>query len=343
MEIFNRDINPSDQFVEAYADLAFFARNPPIAEAFGRAERSAVLWKRLHVWVGRASLACVLLVMWTLAYTLTLAPLFGAPTWLEPLSAGLGVAGLGAQLILIFGRLKERWLLARFAAERLRCIKFQAFVLIAEEPDPAKATRYAELFTDQAIANLAQELMGGRSAMLEFNPSEIAIGEQPVKGHGNRGFIATAEAVYERLRLEVQMQHFEAQAHLSREADRLPATLSEVTFVLGAVIACLAIILTGRPDQPSSHGAVLAQAWLHFATWSLFATSAVVAVYQRGAARKSSADRYTRYARDIGRIRTRSPYGTPAGFAEAVRDMESVALLELDEFCRDAEQASYVF
>ena len=26
-----------------------------------------------------------------------------------------------------------------------------------------------------------------------------------------------------------------------------------------------------------------------------------------------------------------------------VRDMESVALLELDEFCRDAEQASYVF
>ena len=45
MEIFNRDINPSDQFVEAYADLAFFARNPPIAEAFGRAERSAApLW-----------------------------------------------------------------------------------------------------------------------------------------------------------------------------------------------------------------------------------------------------------------------------------------------------------
>jgi hypothetical protein len=251
--------------------------------------------------------------------------------------------GLAAQLILIFGRLKERWLLARFAAERLRCIKFQAFALVARESDPAKAAREAALFTEQAIANLSQELMGGRSAMLQFNPSELAVDSADPHGHGNRGFIETAEAVYERLRLEVQMQHFEAQAHMAREADRLPATLSEVTFVLGAVIACLGIILASHGALPPTPGALLAQAWLHFATWSLFAASAVMAVYQRGAAGKSNADRYSRYARDIGRIRTRYPYETPAGFADAVRDMESVALQELDEFCRDAEQASYVF
>ena len=185
--------------------------------------------------------------------------------------------------------------------------------------------------------------MGGRSAMLQFNPNEIAVGPAEAKARGKRDVVEAAESVYGRLRLEVQMQHFEAQAHLAREADRLPATLSEVTFVLGAVIACLVIMLAGRGVHAQDEGARLSQAWLHFLTWSLFATSAVVAVYQRGAAGKANAGRYTRYARDIGRIRTRYPYASAADFAEAVRDMETVALQELDEFCRDSEQASYVF
>lgn len=342
MEIVNRDINPADAFVSAYPDLAFLIRNPPVAEAFARAERSAVMWKRLHAGAGFVSLACILVVMWTLAYILSLGQLHKPPPWLDAASATFGAVGLAAQLALIGGRLKERWLLARFVAERLRCVKFQAFVLAAEHCDADDARRAAEAFTREAIANLAQEMMGGRAAMIRFDPREVVFGTGDCGGRTSREFLEAAETVYERLRIEVQLQHFEVQEQAAREADRFPRTLAEVTFVLGAVIACVDVILAafGHLGGPTRSKPEL---FLDFSTWALFATSAVVAVYQRGAARQANAERYSRYANEIERIRSRYPYGSAAGFAEAVRDMENVALQELHEFCRDAEQASFVF
>jgi hypothetical protein len=342
MEIVNRDIYPSDEFVGAYPDLEFLIRNPPVAGAFADAERAARFWKQLHNGAGFVSLACILVVMWTLDYILTLGHLRAPPPWLDAVSAAIGGVGLLAQLVLILGRLKPRWLLSRFVAERLRCVKFQAFVFAAERCEADAANPAAEAFTREAIANLAQEMMGGRAAMIRFEPGEVSFGRGEREGRVDRRFLEVAQTVYERLRLEVQLQQFEAQEIATREADRLPRTVAEVSFVAGALIACLDVILAAFGVSPGEKHPVIAHS-LNFATWAFFATSAVVAVYQRGAARQASAERYARYANQIERIRSRYPSETTEGFAEAVREMETVALEELHEFCRDSDQASFVF
>jgi len=59
----NRDVNPSQQLVSAYPDIACLLQNEAISAAFARYEAMAVHWKRVYVFCGRWSLVAVLLAM----------------------------------------------------------------------------------------------------------------------------------------------------------------------------------------------------------------------------------------------------------------------------------------
>jgi hypothetical protein len=262
----------------------------------------------------------------------------GTPAWLLWVGELLGIVALVAQGAMLAARLKERWILARFHAERLRCLKFQAFAFLATANNLGEAERNARAFTEEAIANLSQELMGGRAAMLQFSPLEHMRGMFGQLGRSHGEVFRRASLAYERLRLEVQLQHFDSRAHHSREADRLPSAAADVAFGAGTVIAVAALLTGGLTNSQTP----LAP-WFRFATLVLFILSAVLAIYQRGAASKANAERDSRYAREIGRILSRQPPGSAAGFAETVREMETVAMQELEEYSRSAEMASYLF
>jgi hypothetical protein len=59
----NRDINPSEQLVAAYPDLACLLRNDAISGAFAGFEKQALRWKRIYMFFGRLSLIAVLIAM----------------------------------------------------------------------------------------------------------------------------------------------------------------------------------------------------------------------------------------------------------------------------------------
>src|SRR3954471_14747597 len=131
----NRDINPSEQLVAAYPDLACLLRNEAISMAFAGFEKSAVRWKRIYVFFGRLSLVAVFLAMVSFDYQITLQRVYGPLHFLVGLGAAFAATGLISQALLGFSRAKDRWLAARFAAERLRCFKFQLFTVLEEVPD----------------------------------------------------------------------------------------------------------------------------------------------------------------------------------------------------------------
>jgi len=67
----NRDINPSDQLVTAYPDVACLIQNEAISQAFASYEKSALRWKRIYVFFGRLSLIAVMLAMVSYDYQIT--------------------------------------------------------------------------------------------------------------------------------------------------------------------------------------------------------------------------------------------------------------------------------
>ena len=138
--IANRDINPSEQLVASYPGLASLLRNDGISRAFAVYEKAAVRWKRTYMFFGRLSLIAVLLAMVSFDYQITLKPTYGAPAFLAGLGVLFAATGLVSQVLLLATHAKDRWLAARFAAERIRCFKFQLF-LVLEEDRPSRPCR----------------------------------------------------------------------------------------------------------------------------------------------------------------------------------------------------------
>src|SRR5437016_2755425 len=147
--VFNRDMQPSEHLIRAFPQLEPILDNTALLHAFLIHERSAVRWKRVHGLLGRTALLCLLMGMAFFDYELTLSPLYHV-TQIAPLAAAvLAGTGVVCQLAMILGKTKERWLIERFAAERLRGIKFHAFALVAQCETPAElAAKVAQFTTD---------------------------------------------------------------------------------------------------------------------------------------------------------------------------------------------------
>ena len=345
-EKFNRDINPHAGLAGAYPALESLILNPPVSEAFAAHERGAIRWKRLYVVLGRSALVCILLVMMFSDYSLTLGRLYPSMESVRLIISLIAGLGLSCQLVLIFGRVKDKWLIERFAAERLRCIKFQAFAMATVSANERELATNVSAFTNERLARLEQELLGGRSALAEFVPSEHSIALHGRKVCGSAELIHAVFAVYDSLRLEVQAQHFGEQARRSESRARTPTFLSELTFGVGALLAfCDVCVATwiGLGHGGKFWTAGPTELWFAFFTLLLFISSAVLAVYQRGSAHVADTERYKQYVREIRRIRQHGTPESAEAFLHTVEQTEQIELRELFDFCRDVSYSSYIF
>jgi hypothetical protein len=342
---FNRDIDPSPLLVSEFPALAPVIVNPDLSQAFWQHEHVAVRCKRLYVLLGRTALICIFLTMVFFDYEFTLQRVYGVSIAARVLGVAVAALGVGAQFWLIIGRIKEKWLIERFAAERLRCLKFQAFTLVPVAATPTQLASDVAAFTRKGIARLEQELLGGRSALYEFLP-ELVVPRETRDPSATADVIRDAFRVYESLRLEVQAQHFETQARVADERARFPSTISEITFALGGILACGQIgatawsALNGFRTVPIPD---TLQPWLAFFTLLLFVLSAVLAVYQRGSGDEPHYERYKHYAREIGRIRMNRDPESTSSFLDTVSRVERIEWRELYEFCRDGMRSNYIF
>ncbi|HEX4160741.1 MAG TPA: hypothetical protein VHY79_19895 [Rhizomicrobium sp.] len=333
---------PSPQLADSFQSLRPLIVNDRVSQAFDRHERAARRWKRMHSTLGRLALVCISLVMLFFDFEFTLGHIFPVPQILSRCVAAIAALGIFAQLALVFFRIKERWILERFAAERLRCLKFQAFAFIPLVPDPAALESAVAVFVDKQIALLHQELMAGRRAIDNFSPSDVAIPSESERQRGNTPSVAEAFTLYKSIRLDVQEQHFSGQAHLSDERGRYPALFSEMAFVVGATLAIIHVIAAAlNPTLLSDNGRL--EIWLSFFTMGSFIVSAVLAVYQRGSADAAHAERYKHYAREIHGLRMRIVPTSADSFSQTVKEMELLELRELFDFCRDSMRSSYIF
>ncbi|MBV9548691.1 MAG: hypothetical protein JO256_03345 [Alphaproteobacteria bacterium] len=345
-ETTNRDINPSQDLVAAYPDLVCLLRNKPVSAAFAAYEKTAVFWKRAYTFLGKLSLVAVLLAMVSFDYQITLKAVYGAPGFLSGLAAAFAAAGLISQALLAATHAKDRWLAARFAAERLRCFKFQLFTLLEEAPDAAALSNLVHRRTAEGLAALKAELQGGRAAILEFSPFDVL----PLSGHkglhSNGQLIERAAALYDTLRFSVESQHFDTYRRAHERETKIPSLLAEFSFMAGAVLACIGILTALLPVDGSLHHLLTSHGvmeWLDFFTWMLFVLSAVIAIHERGSAHQQNAERYVTYGREIRRLRSAAPRHMPASFFESVREMEHLMLREIQDFCRDVKHSNYLF
>jgi hypothetical protein len=344
----NRDINPSEQLVAAYPDLACLIRNNSILEAFAGFEKFAVRWKCIYVFFGRLSLIAVFCAMVCFDYQMTLGKgeVYGPLPFLAGLGAAFAATGLFSQALLGFSRAKDRWLASRFAAERLRCFKFQLFTVLEEVSDAESLASRVKQRTSEGLAALEQELMGGRAAVLEFSPFDVLPPPRKKVPHSSRKLLEEAATAYDILRFSVECQHFEDRYRAHDRETKLPSLLSEFSFMAGAILACIGILMALL--SPNWHRFDYLRAeeikeWVDFLTWMLFVMSAVVAVYERGSAHQQNAERYVTFGREVRRIRTNAMSHMPASFFESVREMEHLMLREIQDFCRDVKHSNYIF
>ena len=345
-EIANRDIDPSTEFALAYPALEPLITNAQISIPFSMNEKAAKKWKQTYQALGMSALTCILLAMTAFDYQVTLQGLYGKLVSLGPLSALLAAFGLTAQLVLIFSRAKDKWLLHRFVAERLRCLKFQTFMLLAETPSASSLKAKVEAWTREQLAQLDQEIMGGRAAITEFAPYEAFKNVPSVAPQKNYELLREASKVYDSLRLSVQAQHFIERQRASESGARVPELLGELLFGIGAFLAFIEVALTSWTTlsaQPISLLSPHLQAWLSFVTLWMFVMSAVTAVYERGTGSQPDAERYQAYSREVRRIRALHAGGDVDSFLNTVADMEGVALRELHDFCRDVKHSNFIF
>jgi hypothetical protein len=342
----NRDVNPSDQLAAAYPNLTCLLRNEAISAAFAGFENKAVRWKRIYVFFGRLSLIAVLLAMISFDYQITLKSIYGAPRFMGELAAAFAATGLFSQAFLGLSHAKDRWLAARFAAERLRCFKFQLFTVLEDVADAASLTAEVRRRTAEGLAGLEQELMGGRSAILEFSPFDVMPPAKKKSTHAGGHLLEEAASVYDILRFSVESQHFEDRFHAYDNETKFPSAVSEFSFMAGAVMAAVGILTALLPPDWRVAEILTAPGvmeWVNFLTWLLFVVSAVVAIHERGSASQQNAERYVTYGREIRRIRSNAMAHMPASFFEAVREMEHLMLREIQDFCRDVKHSNYIF
>jgi hypothetical protein len=332
--------------VSAYPDLACLLRNEAVSAAFAGFEKTALRWKRIYVFFGRLSLIAVFLAMVSYDYQITLKHVYGAPAFLAVIAAAFAAIGLSSQMLLGLTHAKDRWLAARFGAERLRCFKFQLFGVLEDVPDAAALAPKVKQRTNEGLAALEQELMGGRSAILEFSPFDVLTPPRKKHAHTSAKLLDEAATAYDILRFSVESQHFEDQYRNHDRKTKFPSLLSEFSFMSGAVLACIGIIAallpTGWPLSRFLTEPHLIE-WLDFLTWMLFVLSAVVAIYERGSANQQNAERYVTFGREIRRIRTHAMSHMPTSFFDAVHEMEHLMLREIQDFCRDVKHSNYIF
>ena len=177
---------------------------------------------------GGYMLVAVLLAMISFDYQITLKSIYGAPPFLAAAAAVFAGAGLLSQALLAFTSAKDRWLATRFAAERLRCLKFQLFAVVEECTDARNLALKVKQRTNELLAALEQELMGGRAAIMEFSPFDVLPLQKGKTGHRNVKLMDEAAAVYDMVRFSVEAQHFEERISRPRTGKQISVSSERV-------------------------------------------------------------------------------------------------------------------
>lgn len=334
MQIANRDVFPTSATTEVFEPVKTLFEIPAIDEAFNRHEAAAVRAKRRYHRFGRLA---IVLIAFSSIYTVAEAIIIPAYP-LQPIVSAIAVflAGFGIilQIYLIVTHQKEKWLLNRYAVERLRSAKFQAYHLghIAEDADELE--RLSDHFAIRQVAQIENELNGGDSVFRAFQPVGVVSVVRTPKKPVNADLARISKEAYCELRVQYQRRF--AQSELTHFANRRRVFYSsqDMIYLSAAAFAFFALATKLFAGLDGS----FASGWLDFLAVTLFIAGATVSILDNASIEEQSQTRFEQYVRDIDRI---SAEADQTNLLDLVYNMELLCLQELDTFCRAGERISY--
>lgn len=327
----NRDIFPTPAMLERFANITPLLKNEAVETAFKRHEVLSVSGKKMF---HRLGLVSMVMIGGSAIYTIAEALLFkGASNQIVSLIAAiLAAIGIGAQIYTLVAKLKTRWLLNRFACERLRSIKFQNFALAATARDENELAARVRQLTSVELAKLESELNMGISIFEAFVPEKCVAEPAPGPGPSNPDIVSEAMTAFRELRLLYQDRYAASELRRLRENRRVFHSAADILYFSGAVLTLLSLIAKTVPG-------VTISAWVDFLAISAFVLSISKTVLDSASLTDPSAARFVRYREDIAEVERRIEHG--ATLDVVVPQMERIALGELEEFCDASKSINY--
>jgi hypothetical protein len=336
MEVHNRDVFPTHDVQNLYSLLAPLISNSLIDKPFSAHEEAANRAKQHFHRRGRLALVLVLAsTVFTVAQRLVV-PTFSG---LELVSSGFvlcGLTGLAIQIHLLVKKQKQIWLRHRFAAERLRSIKFQGyqFAMISASRDDLR--KKVDAFYSREVAALENELNAGYSALVNFSPGK-GIAEHWTKAvsASNSDIGVMAKDAYRNLRIAYQRRFAESEVLTLQQKQRVGYTAADILYLSGGVLAIAA--LTSKIIFPNASGV---SNWIDFLAITAFVVGLVKTIMDNASLAETSKVRYEDYLRALDECETEIREDK-SDFSTIVRRIERVVLGELSDFCQSASQISY--
>lgn len=331
MENPNRDIFPGADLRARFKSIGALLTNEPVDAAFLDHEAKSVAGKRLYHRLGLASVALISgSTVYTIAETLLFRGL--APPWLGLAMAAAAMLGILSQVFMLAAKLRSKWLVNRFACERLRSIKFQAFALAAGARTEAELAEAVSAFTRIELTRLESELNVGVAIFENFVPERIVPDCDPPEFPGDPAIILEATTAFRELRIQYQDRFAMRELHRLRENRRFFHSAADLIYFAGACLVLLSLMAKIIPGMPIS-------AWVDFLAISAFVASLSKLVLDNASLTDPSAARFSRYREDIARVVDSMDKG--AGLDRFVPVMERVALGELEQFCDASKSINY--
>ncbi len=327
----NRDIFPTPAMLERFPNITPLLKNESVEAAFNRHEALAVSGKKMF---HRLGLVSMLLIGGSAIYTIAEALLFKGQSFpaISIAAAICAAIGIGAQIYSLIAKMKSRWLVNRFACERLRSIKFQAFSLAATARDEAELALRTRQLTSVELARLESELNMGISIFEAFVPEKCVVTPQPGPGPASPAIAAEAVTAFRELRLLYQDRYAAAELHRLRENRRAFHSAADILYFSGACLVLLSLLAKTVPG-------VTISAWVDFLAISAFVLSISKTVLDSTSLTEPSAARFVRYREDIAEVERRIERGETLDVV--VPQMERIALGELEEFCDASKSINY--
>lgn len=317
--------------LERFPNITPLLKNEAIETAFMRHEVLSVSGKKRFHQLGLVSMV---LIAGSAIYTIAEALLFkDAGNQIISILAAIGAAvGISAQVYSLAARVKSRWLVNRFACERLRSIKFQMYSLAASARDEAELAARTRQLTAVELARLESELNMGISIFEAFVPEKCVIVPAPGPGPANPDITSEAMTAFRELRLLYQDRYAAAELHRLREHRRAFHSAADILYFSGACLVLLSLLAKTVPGVEISN-------WVDFLATSAFVLSISKSVLDSTSLTDPSAARFVRYREDISEVERRIEHG--GTLDEVVPQMERIALGELEEFCDASKSINY--
>ena len=233
---YNLDISPKEDWLRSFPDILALYEENPLRTTFEKYENSANRFKKLYI---RATYLALTLIGGSL--------LVGLGLWVFPelisgaktvtfAAGGLGVLGIAIEVYMILFKVKEKWLLNRYGAERVRSFVASSFALGATASDKKELSAALNKFSVTCLSNLDADLNKGVAAFRSFSAVEALILPTAQKLENDKIFVQS-KAAYEYFRVEYQQRFVEGELAKLEDHSRVQNFVSDIIFISGALLA----------------------------------------------------------------------------------------------------------